>query len=141
MWFDSLGGGLKAADGGNLSGFVIAGPDREFHQAGAHIDGDTVVVWSPKVKTPVAVRYGWRADPPSDALQPQWPARVAVPNRRLAGRRDAGVMSGPAFRFERPAGAVYTLSADPYNGRSGLGRHPSTRVQREFSGTERWPSG
>ncbi|MDE0167876.1 MAG: sialate O-acetylesterase [Bryobacterales bacterium] len=63
LWFDSLGGGLQAAGGGNLSGFVIAGPDREFHQAGAYIDGDTVVVWSPKVKTPVAVRYGWRADP------------------------------------------------------------------------------
>ena len=63
LWFDSVGGGLRAADGGNLNGFVIAGPDREFHQAGAHIDGDTVVVWSPKVKTPVAVRYGWHADP------------------------------------------------------------------------------
>ena len=63
LWFDNVGGGLKAADGGSLNGFVIAGPDREFHEAGAYIDGDTIVVWSPKVKTPVAVRYGWRADP------------------------------------------------------------------------------
>ena len=47
-----------------LTGFEIAGADREFHVADATIDGDSVVVSSPKVAQPVAVRYAW-ADCPA----------------------------------------------------------------------------
>jgi sialate O-acetylesterase len=43
-----------------LTGFVIAGADQHFVPADAKITGDaTVVVSSPKVPDPKAVRYGW----------------------------------------------------------------------------------
>lgn len=51
------------ARGGALSGFAIAGADRKFYWADARIEGDAVVVSSPKVPHPVAVRYGWSDNP------------------------------------------------------------------------------
>lgn len=45
------------------TGFVIAGADRVFHEANARIEGDTVVVASPDVPEPVAVRYAWGNNP------------------------------------------------------------------------------
>lgn len=56
--FTHIGGGL-VAPGGELIGFTIAGAGGEFHPANASISGDTVVVSSPEVPTPTAVRYGW----------------------------------------------------------------------------------
>lgn len=47
----------------NLVGFAIAGADRKFVWADATIDGDTVVVSSPQVSEPVAVRYAWADNP------------------------------------------------------------------------------
>jgi len=47
------------ARGGALKGFAICGPDKKFVWANAEIDGDKVIVSSPKVEKPVAVRYGW----------------------------------------------------------------------------------
>jgi len=64
--FDHAGSGLMCKDRyGYLQGFSIAGADRVFHWAKAHIKGDKVWVYSEKVKEPVAVRYGW-ADNPDD---------------------------------------------------------------------------
>ena len=60
--FDHLGGGLEAK-GDKLKGFAIAGEDRKFVWADARIEGDTVVVSSPDVKNPVAVRYAWANNP------------------------------------------------------------------------------
>jgi sialate O-acetylesterase len=57
--FSHPGGGLVARGGGPLAGFVIAGADLKFVPAQAEIDGDTVVVSSPAVAAPVAVRYAW----------------------------------------------------------------------------------
>ena len=57
------GAGLKTSDGGAVKGFAIAGEDRRFVWADARIDGDTVIVSSPKVVKPVAVRYGWADNP------------------------------------------------------------------------------
>ena len=56
--FAHAGGGLVAKDG-PLSGFVVAGEDHQFRFADARIDGDKVVVSSPQVPKPVAVRNGW----------------------------------------------------------------------------------
>ncbi|MBI2844280.1 MAG: sialate O-acetylesterase [Armatimonadetes bacterium] len=53
-----IGGGLVAKSG-ELTGFTIAGKDRKFVNARAEIQGKNVVVWSPQVPQPVAVRYGW----------------------------------------------------------------------------------
>jgi sialate O-acetylesterase len=51
--------GLKSKDGGPLKWFQIAGADQKFVDADAKIVGDSVVVSSPKVSAPVAVRYAW----------------------------------------------------------------------------------
>ena len=40
-------------------GFAIAGPDRVWHWANARVEGETVVVWHPAIRHPVAVRFGW----------------------------------------------------------------------------------
>lgn len=47
----------------NLTGFAIAGADRRFVWANARIEGSTVVVSSPYVAAPVAVRYAWATNP------------------------------------------------------------------------------
>ncbi len=61
--FKHPGTGLHAREGGPLKGFAIAGTDRKYHWANATVDGNTVVVSSPDVRAPVAVRYAWAGDP------------------------------------------------------------------------------
>ena len=61
--FAHAGKGLVAKDGGDLRGFAIAGRDHKFHWALASTDGDSVVVSSPEVRVPVAVRYAWADSP------------------------------------------------------------------------------
>ena len=56
--FDNVGAGLECR-GPKLNGFTIAGSDHVFHNADAEIRGDTVVVSSPSVDRPAAVRFGW----------------------------------------------------------------------------------
>lgn len=55
--------GLVARGGNKLKGFEIAGADKKFHRAEASIVGDRVVVSSPEVARPVAVRYSWANNP------------------------------------------------------------------------------
>lgn len=66
LYFDHVCGGLVAKDilslskDGDLKGFAIAGADQKFEPATAKIiDGNKVLVSSPSVPKPVAVRYGW----------------------------------------------------------------------------------
>jgi sialate O-acetylesterase len=47
------------ADAAHLHWFQIAGADGKFVDAEAKIDGDSVVVSSPQVTAPTAVRYAW----------------------------------------------------------------------------------
>jgi sialate O-acetylesterase len=56
--FRHLGGGLTSRDE-PLKGFTIAGADKNFVPAHAEIRGKTVVVSSPVVPHPAAVRYAW----------------------------------------------------------------------------------
>lgn len=49
--------------GDTLKGFAVAGQDMKFVWAQAKIDGDTVVVSSDKVASPVAVRYAYGDNP------------------------------------------------------------------------------
>lgn len=44
-----------------LKGFTIAGEDRKWHNAQAEFDDlkRKVIIWSPNVEKPAAVRYGW----------------------------------------------------------------------------------
>ena len=64
--FDNVEDGLKLQGKGELKHFAIAGKDRKFVWAKAEIKNKKVVVYSPKIKNPVAVRYAW-ADNPEDA--------------------------------------------------------------------------
>jgi sialate O-acetylesterase len=75
LTFDHIGGGLMAAKKTGpqsieppkpvetLEGFAIAGADKKWHFAQAKIDGDKVIVSSPDVKEPVAVRYAFAMNP------------------------------------------------------------------------------
>lgn len=60
--FKHADGGLVAKEG-TLKGFVIAAADKTWQQADARIDGNSIVVSSPKVPMPVAVRYAWSDNP------------------------------------------------------------------------------
>lgn len=60
--FKHADGGLIAKDG-TLKGFAIAGEDKQWKPAQARIAGDTVIVSSPAVSKPVAVRYAWENNP------------------------------------------------------------------------------
>ncbi len=80
--FDHTGGGLIANDGQPLKWFEIAGEDGILYKAEAEISGDTVIVRSPRVAVPVAVRFGWH--------------QLAVPN--LANKE--GLPASP-FRTDR----------------------------------------
>lgn len=61
--FDHVGSGLATRDDETLTGFAVAGEDRQFAWAEARIEGDRVVVASDLVPVPVAVRYGWADNP------------------------------------------------------------------------------
>jgi sialate O-acetylesterase len=80
--FDYVGGGLVTNDGQPPTWFEVAGDDHIFYRAEAEISGDTIVVSSPRVTTPKAVRLGW--------------IQIAVPN--LANRE--GLPASP-FRTDR----------------------------------------
>jgi sialate O-acetylesterase len=75
-------GGLVSRDGKPLTWFSVAGEGKEFHKADATIDGATVVVSSPNVAKPVAVRFGWN--------------KIAEPNLC----NEAGLPASP-FRTDR----------------------------------------
>ncbi|HLP09784.1 MAG TPA: sialate O-acetylesterase [Opitutaceae bacterium] len=53
--------------GPRVQGFQLAGADRVFQPAEARIEGDVVIVSSPTVKAPMAVRYAFANDPQPDA--------------------------------------------------------------------------
>lgn len=67
--------------GDHAEGFVIAGPDMQFHPAQATVNGNQVTVWSPEVVIPIAVRYAWANFPPNnvrsqDGILPLAPFRT-----------------------------------------------------------------
>jgi len=72
--FDHAGGGLMIGTkgvpeppvevkAGRLQRFAIAGADKQWIWSDAVIDGDTVLVSSPEVEAPVAVRYAYSGNP------------------------------------------------------------------------------
>jgi len=68
LTFDNIGGGLKSRNGA-LKHFAIAGSDKKFVWVEAKIKGNTVVVSSKEIKTPVAVRYAWSNNPEGANLE------------------------------------------------------------------------
>lgn len=61
--FSSVGVGLETRDGLPLTGFAIAASDKKFYWADAIIAGNDIIVSSPKVINPQAVRYSWENNP------------------------------------------------------------------------------
>jgi sialate O-acetylesterase len=82
VWF-THSDGMQAKGGGALTGFTIAGADGNFVAAEAKIDGGTILVSSPSVANPVAVRYAWADDPVCNLIN------------------QAGLPAGP-FRSDEP---------------------------------------
>lgn len=58
-------GGLKVK-GQELLGFALAGADGKFFNAQAQIDGNTIIVSSPKVKQAKMLRYAWADNSPAN---------------------------------------------------------------------------
>jgi sialate O-acetylesterase len=56
--FDNVGDGLTTPEN-DLSGFEIAGDDKNYLPAIAEIKNDKVIVSNPKIAKPVYVRYAW----------------------------------------------------------------------------------
>ncbi len=65
--FKHTNGGLKSMTVGSLTSFQIAGADHQWKPAEAKIIGDKIVVTSPAVPQPLAVRYAWK-DLPDPSL-------------------------------------------------------------------------
>ena len=65
LTFQSMGGGLvlKNPGGPILKSFAIAGADQKFVWAQGKLEGNTLVLSSPEVPKPVAVRYAWSNSP------------------------------------------------------------------------------
>lgn len=62
--FNHIGSGLMVKSKHDyINEFEIAGANKKFYWAKAEIDGNNVIVWSDKVKKPVAVRFGWSNNP------------------------------------------------------------------------------
>ena len=84
LTFDHLGGGLVAKGGEALEGFAISGVDGKFVWADAVIEGDSIIVSSPKVERPSNVRYAWADNPTcnlyNQAGLPAVPFRTDPPN-------------------------------------------------------------
>jgi sialate O-acetylesterase len=63
LTFSNEGGGLVCQGNAIPGHFALAGADKQFVWAEARLEGQRVVVWSPKVPEPVAVRYAWADNP------------------------------------------------------------------------------
>ena len=92
--FKHAEGGLLSRDSKPLTWFSVAGADRKFHPASATISGDTVVVRSDKVMTPVAVRFGW-----NQLAEPNLINKAGLPASPF--RTDDWNDSQPAFPNEK----------------------------------------
>jgi sialate O-acetylesterase len=59
LTFEHVGGGLVLNPKNDENNFLIASEDKIFEKADVKIDGKKLIVSSPKIKSPAAVRYGW----------------------------------------------------------------------------------
>jgi len=99
--FQHADGGLMAK-GGELKGFSLAGEDQQWHPVQARIEGKQVIVSSPEVKRPIAVRYAWQDNPdcnlyngaglPASPFRTDdWPPSVTNPTATKAGAENTAV--------------------------------------------------
>jgi sialate O-acetylesterase len=63
-------GSHLVAEGQHVQSLELAGADRIFHAATGAIEGDTLLVSSPAVPNPIAVRYAWADAPIANLYNP-----------------------------------------------------------------------
>lgn len=64
IFFKNIGSGLEVRSRYDcLQGFAIAGRNNKFYWAKGRIDGNKVILWHPKVPSPIVVRYNWENNP------------------------------------------------------------------------------
>ncbi|MBH1939540.1 sialate O-acetylesterase [Mobilitalea sibirica] len=65
IYFTHIGSGLiaKGSDDKSVKTFSICGPDGNYVEANAIIEGDTVLVSSNEIIAPVGIRYAWADNP------------------------------------------------------------------------------
>jgi sialate O-acetylesterase len=96
IFFDHVGSGLHVK-GDNLTHFEIAGKEKEFLPAQARIDGNPIVVFNDKIKSPLAVRYAFHNGdepnlfnkeglPASSFRSDDWP--IVTENVKISGNFD-----------------------------------------------------
>jgi hypothetical protein len=102
--FKHTDGGLIAKEGG-LKGFKIAGENMVWVDAQARISGETVVLSSPDVPKPVAVRYAW-------ADNPEWSLLNGAGLPAAPFRTDTAAIAAPAApaRTNVPEAVVQDLN-------------------------------
>jgi sialate O-acetylesterase len=61
--FKTYGSNLKIKNGDKLEYFAIAGADKNFVSGDARIKKDKIIVSSPDIENPIAVRYAWADNP------------------------------------------------------------------------------
>lgn len=59
LTFDDEGSGLMFKEIDGETNFIIAGKDKKFFKAEVKVNGKKLIVFSPEVKEPATVRYGW----------------------------------------------------------------------------------
>jgi len=81
IFFDNTGSGLCTKNNKYeyLTGFMISGENQKFEWAKAYIHENKVIVFSDKIKNPVAVRYAWSDNPVANLYNKE--GLLAVPFR------------------------------------------------------------
>jgi len=59
----SAAAGLRTSDGKPVQRLAVLGGIGVWQWAESRIEGETLVVWHPEVRTPIAVRYAWEDNP------------------------------------------------------------------------------
>jgi sialate O-acetylesterase len=95
LHFAHADGGL-VVKGAKLEEFAVAGEDRKWYWADARVEGDAIVVSSPRVPNPKEVRYAWQVEPGGHFVQRRGPAGRSLPHRHLARyhRKPQAVLKG-----------------------------------------------
>lgn len=102
--FDKVGSGLGTRDGKPLNWFQVIGEDTDFVDADATIDGNAVILRSPKVPRPLAVQFAW-----SKIAEPNLQNKEGLPARPFR----AGKVPKRDYLALRIAEAkAYTLALD-----------------------------
>jgi sialate O-acetylesterase len=127
--FDHVGKGLmvgkkvglspaKEVAGGTLKRFAMAGADGIWHWADAKIVGDTVVVSSKAVATPVAVRYAYTMNPAGCNLYNKagLPASPFTTDQHWHGEVDANASAKASASANPPKATLHAIRRSIFHG-------------------------